>query len=121
MPAMPPENTAGTELREQIAAAIATGRDLGPGFDAEVADSLADRLEEKNAETAREPRGRRPELRWWRREPTARERRAARTAGWGALGIAAAAWAAEVAPEGLPWGILAVVAVVLHVVRSWRS
>ncbi|WP_067605011.1 hypothetical protein [Nocardiopsis listeri] len=47
--------------------------------------------------------------------------RTRKAAGWGALGIVAAAWAAESTPEGMAWGILAVVAVVLHVVRTWRS
>ncbi|WP_238580899.1 hypothetical protein [Streptomonospora alba] len=50
-----------------------------------------------------------------------RSARTRKVAGWGALGIAAA-WAAESAPEALPpWAILAVVAIVLHVVRTWRS
>lgn len=121
MPATPPENTTGTELREQIAAAIATGRDLGPGFDAEVADSLVDRLEAETAETAPESRTRRPGPLWRRRELTARERRTAWTAGCGALSITAATWAVQTMPEGVVWGPLAVGAVILHVVRSWRS
>ncbi|GAB3497105.1 hypothetical protein [Nocardiopsis coralliicola] len=108
MTTTPPART--EDLRAEIATAISTGRELGPEFDSELADSLATRME---AEVA--PKG---------EEKEKQETRLVRTrkvAGWGALSIGAAAWAAESTPEGMAWGILAVVAVVLHVVRSWRS
>ena len=107
----PPART--TDLREEIATAISTGRELGPEFDAEVADSLATRMESESApkrEGEHEQSG-----------SATRSERTLKVAGWGALSIAAAAWTAEAAPEGMMWGILAVVAIVLHVVRTWRS
>ncbi|WP_150254250.1 hypothetical protein [Nocardiopsis deserti] len=112
MATAPPARTTG--LRDEIATALSIGRELGPEFDTEVADSLAARME---SETAPKREGE-PE----RSGSATRSTRALRVAGWGALGIATAAWAAESAPEALsPWAILAVVAVVLHVVRTWRS
>lgn len=103
-----------TDLRDEIATAISTGRELGPEFDTEIADSLATRME---SETAPKREGEHE-----RSGSATRLERTRKVAGWGALGIIAAAWAAEEAPEALPaWAILAVVAVVLHVVRTWRS
>ena len=101
-----------TDLRDEIATAISTARELGPDFDTEIADSLATRMESETA-----PKGQEDE----RSGTATRFERTRKVAGWGALGIVAAAWAAESTPEGMAWGILAVVAVVLHVVRTWRS
>ncbi|NKZ01966.1 hypothetical protein [Nocardiopsis alborubida] len=112
MATAPPARTA--DLRDEIATALSIGRELGPEFDTEVADSLATRME---SEAAPKRAGERE-----RSGSATRSTRTLKAAGWGTLGIAAAAWAAESAPEALsPWGILAVVAVVLHVVRTWRS
>ena len=112
MATTPPART--TDLRDEIAAAISTGRELGPEFDTEIADSLAARMESETApkhEAAHE-----------RPNSATRLERTRKVAGWGALGIIAAAWMAESAPEAMaPWSILAVIAVVLHVVRTWRS
>lgn len=47
--------------------------------------------------------------------------RTRKVAGWGALSITAAALMSGSAPDGMVWGLLAVIAVVLHVVRTWRS
>ncbi|MFB8764510.1 hypothetical protein [Nocardiopsis alba] len=107
----PPDRT--TDLRDEIATAISTARELGPEFDTEIADSLATRVE---SETAPKPEGEHGLL-----APATRNTRTLRVAGWGTVGIIAAAWAAESTPEGMAWGILAVIAVVLHVVRTWRS
>lgn len=111
MATTPPART--TDLRDEIATAISTGRELGPEFDTEIADSLATRME---SETAPKREGEHE-----RSGSATRLERTRKVAGWGALGIIAAAWAAESTPEGMAWGILAVVAVVLHVVRTWRS
>ncbi|HJE58817.1 MAG TPA: hypothetical protein K8V84_09950 [Nocardiopsis listeri] len=102
-----------TDLRDEIATAIFTARELGPDFDTEIADSLATRME---SETASKGEGEHD-----RSGPTTRFERTRKVAGWGTLGIVVAAWAAEATPEGMAWGILAVIAVVLHVVRTWRS
>lgn len=112
----PPDRT--TDLRDEIATAISTARELGPEFDTEIADSLATRVE---SETAPKPEGEHV-LPAPVTAPATRNTRTLRVAGWGTVGIIAAAWAAESAPEALsPWAILAVIAVVLHVVRTWRS
>lgn len=112
MATTPPART--TDLRDEVATAISTGRELGPEFDTEVADSLATRMESETA-PKREGEHERPVA-------ATRSTRTLKVAGWGTLGIAAAIWAAEEGPEALmPWGILAVVAIVLHVVRTWRS
>lgn len=47
MATTPPARTTG--LRDEIATAISTGRELGPEFDREVADSLATRMESETA------------------------------------------------------------------------
>lgn len=112
MATTPPART--TDLRDEIATAIATGRELGPEFDTEIADSLATRMQ---AETA-------PKREVEHEQPASATRleRTGKVAGWGALGIVAAAWMAESAPEAMaPWAILAVIALALHVVRTWRS
>ncbi|MUL43141.1 hypothetical protein FZ103_18540 [Streptomonospora sp. PA3] len=112
MATTPPART--TDLRAEIATAISTGRELGPEFDTAIADSLATRME---AETAPKREGEHGHP-----GSATRSARTLRVAGWGALGIAAAAWAVESTPEAVPpWAILAVVAIVLHVVRTWRS
>ncbi|KIH96937.1 hypothetical protein LP52_22000 [Streptomonospora alba] len=112
MATTPPART--TDLRDEIATAISAGRELGPEFDTEVADSLATRMESETAPKA--------EGEYERPGSATRSARTLKVAGWGTLGIAVAAWAAESAPEALPpWGLLAVVAIVLHVVRTWRS
>ncbi|MFW6641226.1 hypothetical protein ACOALZ_14430 [Nocardiopsis algeriensis] len=112
MGSAPPART--TDLRDEIATAISAGRELGPEFDTEIADSLATRMESETA-PKREGEHERP-------DSATRLERTLKVAGWGALGITAAAWMAESAPEAMaPWSILAVVAVVLHVVRTWRS
>ncbi|SIO84408.1 hypothetical protein [Nocardiopsis sp. JB363] len=102
-----------TDLRDEIATAISAARELGPDFDTEIADSLATRME---SETAPKREGEHE-----RSGSATRFERTRKVAGWGALGIVAAAWMAESTPEGMAWGILAVIAVVLHVVRTWRS
>lgn len=107
----PPART--TDLRDEIATAISTGRELGPEFDTAIADSLATRME---SEIAQKREGEHERL-----GSATRSTRTLKVAGWGTLGITAAAWAAESTPEGMMWGILAVVAIVLHVVRTWRS
>ncbi|GHD30087.1 hypothetical protein [Nocardiopsis kunsanensis] len=120
MATTPPART--TDLRDEIAAAISTGRELGPEFDTEIADSLATRMEsetvpKRESETApkREGEHERP-------GSATRGERTRKVALWSTLAVIAAAWAAEDAPEALaPWAILAVVSVVLHVVRTWRS
>ncbi|GAA3740391.1 hypothetical protein HDA32_002634 [Spinactinospora alkalitolerans] len=111
MATTPPART--TDLRDEIATALSIGRELGPEFDTEIADSLATRMESETA-PKREGEYERP-------GSATRSARTLKVAGWGTLGIAAAAWAAESTPEGMMWGILAVVAIVLHVVRTWRS
>ena len=107
----PPDRS--TDLRDEIATAISAARELGPDFDTEIADSLATRME---SETAPKREGEHE-----RSGPATRFERTRKVAGWGALAIVAAAWMAESTPEGMAWGILAVLAVVLHVVRTWRS
>lgn len=122
------------DLREEIATAISTGRELGPEFDAELADSVAARMElaprtegqpapksqRKSAPRSPGRSGPEGEVAWL--GSSAPAARTLRVAGVGTVGIFLAAWAAESTPEALsPWAILAVVAVVLHVVRTWRS
>jgi len=106
-------STRTTDLRTEIAAAISTARELGPEFDTEIADSLATRMESETAPKREGEHG--------RPDSATRFERTRKVAGWGAVGIIAAAWMAESTPEGMAWGILAVIAVVLHVVRTWRS
>lgn len=106
----PPART--TDLRDEIATAISTGRELGPEFDTEIADSLATRMESETA----------PKRDGEHERSVTRGERTRKVALWSTLAVIAAAWAAEEAPEALaPWAILAVVSVVLHVVRTWRS
>ncbi|WP_435110678.1 hypothetical protein [Nocardiopsis synnemataformans] len=114
MATAPPART--TDLRDEIATALSIGRELGPEFDAEVADSLATRVE---SETAPKREGEHE-----RSGSATRSARTLKVAGWGTLGIVAAAWAAESAPPApaeMAWAVLAVVAIVLHVLRTWRT
>ncbi|PSK93756.1 hypothetical protein CLV63_116163 [Murinocardiopsis flavida] len=111
------------EIRDDIAAALAVARDLGPDYDPQVAESLMDRVPALVADPA-EPAPASAPTGWasaLSQQPGSRAARVAQSVVWWTLGMGAATLASAFAPSGIPWGLLAVIAVTAHVAPAWRN
>lgn len=106
-----------TDLHDQVAAALATSRELGPEYDEQIASGLLDRTK------ARQPRDRQGYL------FAIRDSKYIRSSIVAGLATAGLVWG-FVGNDGPnftghdPWAIVAIVAVLAHVVRSlwtWRT